>query len=587
MSPVKLVVRAARTVLTRGEKIQIALLGVLVLFSVALEMLGIGLFIPTLALLTSEAAIADLRKLLPPLVNLSNGEIVVVGMTALVIVFLVKNLLGLAIAWYQRTVMARMSIRLTGDLFERYMRQPYEFHKRANSAVLIRNVQNASLFVSDGIGAITSLVTDGLVAVGIFVILMLVEPVGTPVIVALFAVLAIVVQRTTRNRVAQLGIGRNFHHAQLLRRQQQGLSAVKEVIVSGRRGEFLHDHRGHVEGMFMANRTYGFLQQLPRTWMEVVTIGGFAALVVVVVAQGRNPEDALRVLGLFGIAAFRVQPSLTRMMTSIQALTFVQSVIENFYRDFTMPMAEDGREGAVPQFSRHIEIRDVSFGYEERDTPVLEGVNQRIARGEKIGIVGPSGSGKSTLVDILLGVVPPVQGQIVVDGVPIADGVTSWQRQIGYVPQEIYLLDDTIGRNVAFGAEIDAATTESVWTALADAQLADFVRSLPEGIDTLVGERGVRLSGGQRQRIGIARALMGTPKVLVFDEATSALDATTETGVIDAIRAASLDKTVVVVAHRPSTLVDCDRIWRVAGGTITDLGKPDDDLLRSLASAEE
>ncbi len=586
MSPVRLVARIVRTVLTRGEKLRVAVLGALVLANVGLEMLGLGLFIPTLALLTSEDAVADLRDSFAPLADMSDGAIVLAGMSALVAVFLLKNVLGLAIAWYQRTAIARISIRLTTDLFARYMRQPYEFHKRANSSVLIRNVQNAYLVVTDGIGAIMSLATDGLVAAGILVVLVLVEPTGTAVVVAAFGVLAWMLQRTTRRRISRLGAARNLHNGQMLRRQQQGLNAVKEITVSGRRAAFLADHDREVEGMFMANRTYGFLQQVPRAWMEVVTVAGLALLIIVVVAQGRDPRDALPILGLFGVAAFRVQPSIMRMMISFQSLTFSRTIIETFDADFVMPVAEEGAPRAVPRLAREIRLEQVGFRYEERGGPVFSGVEARIARGEKIGVVGPSGAGKSTLVDLLLGLVPPTEGRILVDDVPIAEGVASWQRQIGYVPQEIYLLDDTIGRNVAFGAELDAATTEAVWSALADAQLADFVRSLPDGLDTVVGERGVRLSGGQRQRVGIARALMGGPEVLVLDEATSALDAATETGVIDAIRAASRDKTVVVVAHRPSTLVDCDRIWRVADGGIADLGRPTESLLRSLADAD-
>jgi len=582
---VRLVARIVRRVLTRGERLRVVLLGVLVLVSVGLEMLGLGLFIPTLALLTSDDMVSDLRGAWGPFGSMSDLAIVLTGLGVLVAVFLVKNAVGLLIAWYQRTAIARMSIRLTTDLFERYMRQPYEFHKQSNSAVLIRNVQNAYLVVNDGIGAIMSLATDGLVAVGILAVLMVVEPTGTALVAAVFVVLAWVLQRTTRRRIGRLGAERNQHNAQMLRRQQQGLSAVKEIIVSGRRARFLEEHDRHVEGMHMANRTYGFLQQVPRAWMEVVTVAGLAILILVVVAQGRDPNDALPILGLFGVAAFRVQPSIMRMMISVQSLTYSRAVIQTFYDDFLLPIVTEGRVGAIPRLSMEIRLEGLVFRYEDRGEPVLTGVDARISRGEKIGVVGASGAGKSTLVDLLLGVVVPTEGRILVDGIDVTSGVGSWQRQIGYVPQEIYLLDDTIGRNVAFGSELDAATTAGVWEALAAAQLADFVRSLPDGIDTVVGERGVRLSGGQRQRIGIARALLGDPAVLVFDEATSALDSTTELGVLEAIRSASRDKTVVAVAHRPSTLVDCDRLWRVADGRIVDLGVPTVALLQTLTDS--
>ncbi len=570
-----LIVRVVTTVLSRREKIQLVGLGAAVLLGVALEMFGLGLFVPTIGLLTRDDAIAVVRRAWQPASGWSDLTIVIGGLAILSMVFVLKTGASLAITWYQRTTMARMSVRLTSDLFERYLGQPYGFHKEANSAHLIRNVQNASLVVSDSIGAVMSLVSDGLITVGVLAVLIVVEPVATTIVVLVLGALGVVSQRFTRQRAVQLGAKRNRHQGQMILHQQQTFNAVKEIVVSGRQQAFVESHLRHVAGLHISNRTYGFLQQLPRAWMEVVTIIGLGGLIVVVVAQGRSPSDALPILGLFGVAAFRIQPSIIRMMIAVQALSYSRSVIEGFYRDFMLPVVQASNGVRVPRMSREIQLDHIGFEYGDGRT-VLSSVTARIARGEKIGVIGQSGAGKSTLVDLLLGLIQPTEGRILVDGVPISGGMASWQAQIGYVPQDIFLLDATIVENVAFGLVVNGEMIDEIWRVLRTAQLEEFVRSLPDGLDSRVGERGVRLSGGQRQRIGIARALIGDPSILILDEATSALDSTTEAGVLDAIDAASRDKTVIAVAHRLTTLTNFDRIWRIEGGRLTDLGAPDD-----------
>jgi ABC-type multidrug transport system fused ATPase/permease subunit len=316
--------------------------------------------------------------------------------------------------------------------------------------------------------------------------------------------------------------------------------------------------------------------------LEVLTVSGLSALVLLVVAQGRDPGDALPILGLFAIAVFRVQPSITRLLISMQSVAFAAPVIDGLRRG-SLPVPQPPPAGGTARFERSVRFDAVTFAYPGSADRVLDRATFEIGRNERIGLVGPSGAGKSTIVDLLLGLLDPVGGRILVDGTDLAAVRRSWQDQVGYVPQHIFLLDDTVRRNVAFGVPDDDVSDADVREALERAQLDEFVGSLPDGLDTEVGERGVRFSGGQQQRLGIARALYHRPPVLVFDEATSALDAATERGVAAAIEEVGRSRTVVVVAHRTSTLASCDRILRVQDGSVADFGRPTQELLDSLA----
>jgi len=278
------------------------------------------------------------------------------------------------------------------------------------------------------------------------------------------------------------------------------------------------------------------------------------------------------VLGLFAAAAFRVMPSINRLLMATQTLIFNRSIIAAVYRDFQLDAPDLGNHVKNSPFANSLELHDVSFQYPTAARASLQNVSLVVRRGEAVGFVGPSGAGKSTLVDVILGLFAPTAGEVRVDGRNIQENLRNWQNQIGYVPQSIYLTDDTLRRNVAFGLSDENIDDKLVAEAIRLAQLDAFVESLPDRLETVVGERGVRLSGGQRQRIGIARALYHNPSVLVLDEATSSLDTPTEHGVMQAVQALQGTKTVIIVAHRLSTVEYCDRLYRIEDSRITEEG---------------
>ncbi|NDA96736.1 MAG: ABC transporter ATP-binding protein [Actinobacteria bacterium] len=396
-----------------------------------------------------------------------------------------------------------------------------------------------------------------------------------------FGVGAWLFQLLTRRRIERWGDQRNLHDGMILQHLQQGLGGAKDVKILGRESEFLDQHEKHLKESLRINRVYSVLQTMPRMYMEILTIAGLAALVISMVLQKQSFTEIIPTLGLFAAAAFRVMPSINRLLGALQTLLYSRAIIASVYADFKLDAPDENKLVTGIPFSEQLELRSVTFQYPTASTPSLQQVSLVVRRGEAVGFVGPSGAGKSTLVDVILGLFAPTAGLVLVDGQDIQKNLRNWQNQIGYVPQSIYLTDDTLRRNVAFGLGDENIDENSVRNAIRLAQLEEFVSSLPENLDTVVGERGVRLSGGQRQRIGIARALYHNPSILVLDEATSSLDTPTEHGVMQAVQALQGSKTVIIVAHRLSTVEYCDRLYRIESSRLIEEGTFDEVVKRS------
>jgi ABC-type multidrug transport system fused ATPase/permease subunit len=429
------------------------------------------------------------------------------------------------------------------------------------------------------------LVTESLVVLGLSVLLLLVEPVGALIVVSVIGAAAWLFHRLTRNHIERWGKERLFHDGFRFQHLQQGLSAVKDVKLLGREEEFLAQYRRHNKLSARAARLQSTIQQLPRLWLEVLAVAGLAALVLVMLGQGRDIGTILPTLAVFGAAAFRLMPTVNRMISSVQSLRYGLSVIDTLYEEFKLyvPVPSSVVREKL-SFEDALEVENVWFKYSGASEPSIQNLSVMIRKGESIGFIGPSGAGKSTLIDLLLGLLEPDSGEIKLDGTNILNALRSWQDQIGYVPQSMFLTDDSLRRNVAFGLAEEQIDEAAVWRALRAAQLDGFVQTLPDGLDTVVGERGVRLSGGQRQRIGIARALYHDPSVLVLDEATSSLDTMTENSVMQAVRSLKGSKTIIIVAHRLSTVEYCDRLYRLESGKVVEQGKPGEMLFQAATA---
>ncbi len=567
----------------------------LMLVGMAFETLGVGLVVPAMAVLMQDDP-ASYSPALGALLEFfgypSKSMLLLGAVLSMAAIYFLKNVFLAFLAWRQAAFAFAVQARVAQKLFSRYLTQPYIFHLQHNSAQLIRNVTTeASFFCSHALVPGLLLITEAIVLVGISCLLFYLEPMGALVVTLVTGVPSLLFLRHSRQRVARWGKERQSHDGKRLQLIQEGLSGIKDVQMLGRSLTFQQQFAFHNEVMARVGGRQLFLQQVPRLWLEFVGVLGVAVLVTVLLLQGKTPPEIAAAVGLFASAAFRLMPSVNRVLTSLNGLRYGRVVLDLMHAELATSAAVTqgsvGKADARMRFTRSFALRNLCYTYPGALTGALFSVNLEVRAGEMLGIVGSSGSGKSTLVDLLLGLLEPSGGQVEADGQDIHADLQGWRKQIGYVPQSIYLTDDSLRRNVAFGVPEEEIDNTAVARAIRFAQLDALVLSLPEGLETFVGERGVRLSGGQRQRIGIARALYRDPPILVLDEATSALDVGTEAEVMKAITALQGQKTIVIVAHRLSTVEQCDRLCQLEHGRVVQIGAPADVLAKLVRTADE
>ena len=563
------------------------MLMVLILIGMILEAMGIGLIVPALALITQN----DLADKYPALMSWSNsmgnpshGQLVIAGMLILVSVYAFKAMFLAFLAWKQGQFTYNLQANLSRRLLRGYLHQPYIFHLGRNSAQLIRNTIGQVSGITNVTQQILMLITETMILTGVFILLVYVEPLGAFLSLVIFGLAGWIFNRMSKERLLRWGETRQHHEGFRIQHAQQGFGGVKDVKLLGRESEFIEQYQTHNKGSAQIGARQFTLQALPRLWFELLAVVCLAVLVITMINQEKHLEALLPTIGLFAAAAFRLMPSVGRIHGSIQNIRYLIPVVDNIYSELNLlnETTIDKCDKPLP-LENEINIEQVSFQYPSTELQSLDKVNLSIPKGSLVGLVGGSGAGKSTLIDIVLGLFSPSSGSIKVDGIDIQNNIRGWQDQIGYVPQSIYLTDDTLRQNIAFGIPANQVDENAIWKAIHAAQLEQFINELPQGLDTVVGECGIRLSGGQRQRIGIARALYHNPPVLVLDEATSSLDISTERGVMDAVNALHGTKTVIIVAHRLSTVEHCDYLYRLEKGVIVDEGETSKVLNRLTA----
>lgn len=557
--------------LTEAERRQAVILIFMMLLGTVLETLGVGLVVPVLTLITQSDVGEKYPIYQSAIAYLGNPDqhlIVLYAMLILVLVYLVKSTFLLILTWFQMRFAFGVQAQISHRLFGIYLLQPYAFHLKRNSAKLIHNViTEVNLITGNALLPGMIFISEAMVLIGLSCLLFFMEPIGASIVVLVLGGASWTFHFSTHKRIEKWGGERQYHERFRLHHLQQGLNGVKEIKVLGRELKFLENYEAHNLQSARVGMMHSTLAQLPRLWIEMVAISGLAILVITMFARGSSVESILPSLGLFAAAAFRLMPSVNRLLSSLQSLRYGLPMIKILDEELNLSTSSvNVAIGVDFKFQSEIELRNIDYFYANTSTPSLQRISLKIRRGESIGFIGPSGSGKSTIVDIILGLLEATKGEVLVDGVNIQENLRGWQKQIGYVPQTIYLTDDTLLRNIAFGIADDEINMKSVASAINDAQLGEFIEQLPEGLQTVVGERGVRISGGQRQRIGIARALYHDPSVLILDEATSALDVRTEAEVMDSIKALHQSKTTIIVAHRLSTVEHCDHLFKLHSG---------------------
>jgi len=566
--------------LDRGQRLRLAMVVAMLAVGATLEMVGIGALLPITALMQSPGEVAGnpvLASLSDALGSPSPERLFLLLLGALLAFFLLKNAFLVATDLFQYRLLADLQARVANRLVEGYLQRPYAFFLQSNTAGLIRNVTSEvnSLFYFTLV-PLVSLAAELLVMLALFALVLLVDPTTALLLSLAGTLLVLGFFRLLRDRMYHIGRLSQESTGRMIQAAQEGFGGIKELRILGRDRHFAGVFAVHSARNARALRRALVVHNFPARALELIFVAVFVLAMAMLALQGKAAVS-LPVLAVYAAAAFRLIPSLNRITTALARLRQGQASLRLLMDELEATPADartDAAAAACPPLAREIVVDGLGYTYPGAAAPSLGAVSLRIGKGEMVAFVGPSGSGKTTLVDCIVGLLSPDAGTVSVDGFDVARDLAGWRRQIGYIPQHVYLVDDSLRRNVALGLEDARIDDARVLQALAAAQLADFVATLPDGLDTRLGERGARLSGGQQQRIGIARALYHDPQVLVLDEATSALDEETERALVETLAGLKRSRTILVIAHRLSTIRDCDRIHHVADGRLATGGSP-------------
>ena len=562
------------TILKKPDQTQLFFIIFLMLGGMFIEMIGLGLIMPLVSFLinTDYAGQFPFIKNTSQIIfgDSSSSSIVYIGLFCILAIFFIKALYLSFYTWKQTFFVFTLNQTIGERLFSTYINQPYIFHVNHNSSRMIQNlIGEVGIFTGTVMMTFTIIIAESLVLIGILSVLLYFQPIPTLIIAGSLLFFSYLYSLLTKKSINKWGTWRQIADTLRVQRVQEGFNGIKESFLLGRTKFFQNQFNVQNKQSCNVNANQTFILNLPKIWLEFIAIVAILFMIILV-SNDKNAGlvDVLPSLALFGAAAFRVLPSINRILNSSQLLRFSIPNISRLYNELQIiiPKNTNSKSSKKIKFKKQISLKNVSFAYPESNKKILDNCSLNIYAGECLGIVGASGAGKSTLVDNILGLFIPNSGKIIVDGQDIQNNMRSWQDQIGYVSQNLFLMDTTITSNVAFGITPEKINIKSVKKALKMAQLDEFISSLPDGMDTVLGERGVKLSGGQRQRIGIARALYHNPSVIILDEATNALDSKTEIEVMKSVLSLKGSKTIIMIAHRLSTLKKCDRIFRVSAG---------------------
>lgn len=562
----------------RKQKIQLVILGIMIFFGGLLETLGVGAMMPVVtALLTPDKLqeYIDQYEILQRICNLFHienaGQLTMTLIFALMAVYVIKNLYILLLTYKQNTFITRNRNKMISRVMAEFLNRPYEQYLGADIPTVFRITDSDIPQTFSLILAMLNLASEVVVSFLIFLVLLFSDVAMTLFIVAVFGLLTLLIVKILKPRMNRIGAKNQTIQSRIAKWRIQAIYGLKDVKVLNREEFFIRNY--YESGKIGADvaRNYAVLNNIPRLLIETVFIVSILAFIAIYISGGGNVAAIMTTIATFGVAAMRVLPSVNRINTYITEIAYTQPSLNFVYENLQEGMKTDAMlaerkanaQKEKLKLEDKIQLSHISFHYPDSDKNIFTDAHMEVPRGKSVGIIGASGAGKSTIVDVLLGLLHAQEGEITCDGVNIFKNYESWLAQIGYIPQAIYLIDESIRDNIAFGIDEDKIDDKRIWEVLEEAQLKEFVEELPEGLDTTIGDRGVRLSGGQRQRIGIARALYHDPEILVFDEATSALDNDTEAAVMEAVNSFHGRKTMIIIAHRLNTIEKCDIIYKV------------------------
>lgn len=567
-----------RAIFDRKQKWQLVGLGIMIFIGGLLETLGVSAMIPVVQALLAPDELMGYIDGIPVVKNLCDAlsittvkQVTMALLYGMMAIYVIKNLYILLLTYMQNTFITKNRNRMISRVMAEFLNRPYEKYLGADIPTVFRITDSDIPQTFSLILAMLQLASEVVVSCLIFMVLLLNDPGMTLFIIAVFGFLTLFIVKVFKPRLNRIGARNQAIQSRIAKWRIQATYGLKDVKVLNREEFYVRNYYETGKVGAEVARNYAVLNNMPRLLIETVFIVSVLGFLVVYINGGGDITAMVTTISAFAIAAVRVLPSVNRINTYITEIAYTQPSLDFVYDNLQEGMKTDAMLAERRAYSQveklkldhRIELDHISFHYPDSDKNIFEDAHMIVPKGKSVGIIGTSGAGKSTIVDILLGLLHAQTGTITCDGVDIFKNYESWLAQIGYIPQSIYLIDESIRDNIAFGIDADKIDEKRIWEVLEEAQLKEFVEELPEGLDTTIGDRGVRLSGGQRQRIGIARALYNDPEILVFDEATSALDNDTEAAVMEAVNSFHGRKTMIIIAHRLNTIEKCDMIYKV------------------------
>lgn len=567
-------------ILDKKQKINIVVLAVMIFIGGILETLSISAMLPVVWVIIDAESVQQNKycQWIMELLHIQNMQgFIIMLLVALMIMYILKNAYLLLLTSEQNRFISVNRNRLISQVLREFLNRPYEFYLDADIPTVFRLTDSDIPNVFGILMAIISLASEVVVFVLICGVLIVTDWKLVLVLIFISGIVTLVLFKVLKPKLNSLGMTNQAIQSRIAKWRIQAIYGIKDVKVLHRESFFADNYESNGKIGAKLNQKYAIINALPRILIETIFMVSILGYLVVCVALGDDMTQMLPTLTAFGLAAVRLLPCVNRINTYLTDISYFRPCLDYVYENMNInEISKKTNQTLLPvdetktmKLRNRIELKDIVYAYPNTDTLIFNHADMEIPYGKSIGIMGPSGAGKSTIVDILLGLLKVHEGQILCDGDNVFDNYPAWLAQIGYIPQSIYLVDEPIRNNIAFGIGDDEIDDNRIWQVLEEAQLKEFIQTLPEGLDTTIGDRGVRLSGGQRQRLGIARALYHNPEILVFDEATSALDNETEAAVMEAINSFHGKKTMVIIAHRLNTIEKCDIIYKVEGGKIT------------------
>lgn len=568
------VIKKFSYILSKKQKLELLWMIVLISIGSALELAGVSVILPVMNSIMSPDVLLS-NKYAALIFNClgmtESKQFVLFLIILLIIVYVVKNLYLIFMYNRQYKFVYKNLHILSNQMMNCYLHQTYLFHVSKTSAELLRNINVDAANFYGVIQACIQLTTELMVCFVLFIYLMIQDKSITIAILGLMAVLLLTFMKIYRKALLKLGEKSRFYYVAVNKWVQQGFGGIKEIKVLNKEDFFYNEFDKAYAGHADVEYKYHTLMSVPKPMIEVLCIGGMLGTVAFKIMRGTDLTYFIPIMSIFVVAAFRMLPSFNRITEYLGNIMYQKASVDAVYNDLKEieklnKIHNEELAGEDLPFIKMIHIDNISFSYPNNANLVLNHLNLDIQKNTSVAFIGQSGAGKTTLADIILGILEPTDGHVYLDDKDIFGNLSSWHSKIGYIPQNIYLLDDTIARNITFGIPDKDVDVKRLEYAIERAQLKDMIGSLKNGYNTEIGEGGVRISGGQRQRIGIARALYNEPEILILDEATSALDNDTEEAVMEAIDSLHGEMTLIIIAHRLSTIKNCDKVYEVKDG---------------------